>query len=82
MNKEVKSLKISLSPVVSSQISHIGHDPETNTMSIKYKSGGEYHYAGVDSKAFETFKGAKSLGKHFNAHFRGHKFTKLPEAKK
>jgi hypothetical protein len=49
---------------------------------VKYKNGGEYHYQGVDAKAFDLFKGSESLGKHFNEHFRGHKFTKLPEAKK
>lgn len=80
MNNKIPSIK--LDAVKSSQISHVGYDPKTKTMAIKYASGGTYHYDGVDQKSFEEFKGAKSLGSHFNKTFRGHKFTKLPEEKK
>jgi hypothetical protein len=82
MSNEVKIPSIKLNPVKSSQIAAVGYDDKTKTMAIKYASGGTYHYEGVEAKAFEEFKGAKSLGSHFNKTFRSHKFTKLPEEKK
>jgi hypothetical protein len=83
MNKPAQPLKISLSPVKSSQISHIGHDPATNTLAVKFNRGDtEYHYPNVDEKAFNAFKGAESLGKYFGKHIKSLPFTKLAADKK
>jgi hypothetical protein len=61
---------IELSPVESSQIEAIGHDPETNTLAIRFKDyrggrGALYHYANVTTEDFEVFRGAESIGRHF-----------------
>jgi hypothetical protein len=62
--------EITLHPVESSQINAIGHDAETNTLAIQFKSwkgdvGATYHYANFTAEDFAAFKGAESLGKHF-----------------
>jgi hypothetical protein len=65
--------RISLTEVQSSQIHSIGHDPETNTLAIRFYRGyGEkkvpasvYHYSNFSAAEFEAFKNADSLGKHF-----------------
>ena len=59
MNAKTKSNPvIALSPVKSSQIAAIGHDPITNTMAIQFASktgaGSVYHYEGFDVKAFDA----------------------------
>lgn len=69
-------------PVKSSQIKEIGHDPETNTLAVRFNTGGLYHYAGVDIKKFAEFKGAKSVGSYLGQHIKGkHDFTKIIEKK-
>lgn len=64
---------VTLLPVDSSQISHIGHDPNTNTLAIRFQpkaeggAGSLYHYANVDTAMFGDFRTAKSLGSyHYN----------------
>lgn len=64
---------IAMQDVQSSQIAAIGHDPDTNTLAIRFYSGwGEkkrvgslYHYSNFTAEDFEAFKNAESLGKHF-----------------
>lgn len=51
----------------SSQIATMGYDAETKTLAVKFKSGGEYHYADVPPDKFEELKGAKSKGKFLHA---------------
>lgn len=82
MNAAVKH--ISLSPVESSQIHSIGHDPETNTLAIQFKSksgpGSIYHYPNITQAQFEALRSAESVGKHFGAHIKGnpnHPHTKV-----
>ena len=68
--------------VTSSQIREIGHDPETNTLAVRFNTGSLYHYAGVNAKQFDEFKGAKSIGSHFGKHFKKnekHPYTRSPE---
>lgn len=73
---------IAMNAVKSSQISHIGHCGKTNTLAVTFKGGSTYHYPDFDAKAFASFKGAESLGKHFGAHIKTRKFVKLPQDKK
>ncbi len=66
---------IELTPVESSQIAAIGHDPATNTLAIQFKGKGDrpgsiYHYDNVTAQLFEAFKGAESIGSHFYKHIK------------
>lgn len=70
MNAETKApLNIALNPVESSQIEAIGHDPETNTLAIQFKSktglGSIYHYQNFSAELFRDFRGAESIGSYF-----------------
>lgn len=79
-----KSPGIALSPVKSSQIHAIGHDPATSIMHIQFKGaagpGSTYAYENVSLEQFAAFKGAESIGHHFGAHFKkndAHPYTKI-----
>lgn len=66
-----------MTPVVSSQIESVGHDPETNTLHVRFKRGGHYSYADVTEEKYENFLAAPSLGKFLGSHIKGvHPFTK------
>lgn len=61
---------IPMTPVESSQLEAIGHDPDSNTLAIRFKSRGDrpgslYHYQNFTAKDFEDFKAADSKGSHF-----------------
>lgn len=61
---------IPLTPVTSSQLAAIGHDPDTNTLAIRFngkdgKLGGLYHYSNFTAEQFEAFQAAESKGSHF-----------------
>lgn len=60
-----------LTPVTSSSIRAIGHDPSTNTLAVQFVSGRTYHYHGVTSDEHAALMAAPSIGKHHNAHVRG-----------
>ncbi|MBB1060384.1 KTSC domain-containing protein [Marilutibacter spongiae] len=67
--------RIALNDVDSSQIAAIGHDPETNTLAIRFKTWkGEpsslYHYANFTADDFAAFQEAESKGRHFGAHIK------------
>lgn len=55
----------------SSNVRTIEYEPETSKMTVEFRSGGRYEYAGVPEVAHDTFAGAQSHGKHFHAHIRG-----------
>lgn len=67
-----------MQPVESSQLVAIGHDPDTNTLAIRFYSGwGEkkrvgslYHYSNFTAEDFAAFRDAESKGKHFGAHIK------------
>jgi hypothetical protein len=80
---------ITLKPVKSSQIEAIGYDKETNTLAIKFKSGGVYHYSNVTQKHYDDLAGkgkkaseSHSIGSHFYKHIKANReqfpFTRLP----
>ncbi len=61
-------------PVESSQIVSIGHDPETQTMEIEFKDrhGVQrapivYLYSNVTAEDHAALIGAESIGRHFGA---------------
>lgn len=74
-----KAPAIVMHAVKSSQIDSMGHDPATNTLAVKFKSGGStYHYHGVDAKKFAELKAAPSVGSHLHKHIKGvHQHTKV-----
>ncbi|MBN7138962.1 KTSC domain-containing protein [Lysobacter enzymogenes] len=59
--------------VESSQIHSIGHDPETNTLAVRFyrgfgrgkELGPLYHYENVSPDDFAQFRDAESKGRHF-----------------
>lgn len=69
MDTAVKHPEIALTPVESSQLAAIGHDPETNTLAIQFKSktgtGSIYHYENFTAEQFNEFKSSESLGSYF-----------------
>jgi CubicO group peptidase (beta-lactamase class C family) len=80
---------IAMQPVESSQIAAIGHDAETQTLAIRFKTWkGEpsslYHYANVDADTFAAFLAAESKGRHFGQHIKPHTerfpFTRIESA--
>lgn len=53
--------------VESSCLSHIGYDPETETLYLTYRpSGHSYVYFDFSPADFEALMNAPSLGKHVN----------------
>ncbi len=71
-------MDIKRTPVTSSTIASIGHDPHQQVMAVQFKNGSLYHYHGVSADAHQALVGAKSIGQHFGQHFRsgGQKFTR------
>lgn len=63
--------QITMDSVESSQIHSIGHDPQTNTLAIRFKNRKTgaatslYHYANVDANLFGQFTAAESKGAFF-----------------
>ena len=76
MKSTTENKTIALNSVKSSQIAAIGHDPETNTLSIQFvsrdetKPGNIYHYENFTSEDFAAFNEAESIGSHFYKHIR------------
>lgn len=75
MNKP-KAPTIAMSGVKSSQIDSIGHHGET--LAVKFKNGGTYHYEGVTAAQFAAMQKANSVGSYLHQHIKPkHKFTKV-----
>ncbi|RRU23613.1 KTSC domain-containing protein [Stenotrophomonas sp. 278] len=77
-SRSLSASDIKLIEVKSSQIHSIGHDPETNTLAIRFTSGyGQnrgpgslYFYENFSAEEFEALKGAESIGKHFGGYIK------------
>lgn len=66
-----------MTPSKSSQIESMGHDPETNTLHVKFRRGGHYSYSGVDAAKYARFQAAPSHGTFLGKEIKGvHPFTK------
>jgi len=84
-------MRIEMQDVKSSQLHSIGHDPETNTLAIRFYRGygrdqvpgSLYHYQNFTAEDFKAFKEADSLGKHFGANIKPfddkYPYTKIVE---
>lgn len=62
---------MTMHPVDSSVISHVGHDPETDTLRLTFTTGRTYDYTGVTSAHHADMMAAPSIGKHFGSEIRG-----------
>lgn len=56
---------VTLHPVDSSMMSHIGYDPASKTLTILFQSGKRYEYDGVEQQVFDDFLTADSKGSYF-----------------
>lgn len=63
-------MNIQLEPVSSSQISARGYDAPSQTLRIKFSSGGVYDYSNFPEEEFEKFRSAESAGSHFFKHIK------------
>lgn len=65
-------------PVKSSNVTHVGYDAATQTLAVRFKGGGTYHYDGVPAKTHAALLAAKSIGGHLATHIKPkHKAEKL-----
>jgi hypothetical protein len=55
-----------MTPVDSSNVEAVGHDPENETLYVTFLGGGTYTYAGVDQQTFEELRDAPSVGSFLN----------------
>jgi hypothetical protein len=61
----------------SSNVKEYGFDPDTNTLAVRFHSGGLYHYADVPPEKFDAMHKAESLGKFLHQNVKGkHDFAK------
>jgi hypothetical protein len=58
-------------PVTSSMLKSIGHDPATNTLEVEYHDGKIYQHAGVTAAHHAALLAAPSIGAHFNTRIKG-----------
>ena len=73
-----KPKRIAMTAGKSSQVESIGH--EGDTLAVKFKSGGIYHYHGVTAEQFAAAQKAESIGKYLGQHIRPtFKFSKIDD---
>lgn len=66
-------MNMKYTPVNSSSISHIGYNPDTETLHVRFQHGSrEYAYPGVPAHEHEALLKAESVGRHFMQHIRPH----------
>lgn len=58
-----------MTPVQSSNITHIGHDGDA--LHVTFSSGQTYKYAGVPAETHKALLAASSVGKFFASEIRG-----------
>jgi hypothetical protein len=65
-------------PVSSSNLRSVGYDESTNTLEIKFNSGGIYQYYNVPSTVYQELMNAPSHGRYFHAHIKGvYRYVKI-----
>ncbi len=60
-----------MTPVESGHIESIGHDPNTNTLTVKFKNGAVYSHDDVPATVHAEFLAAPSPGTFFNSRVKG-----------
>lgn len=58
----------------SSNVSHIGYDPATNSLKVLYANGGTYHYSDVEPEHWDNIQAEManggSVGKYLATHIK------------
>ena len=60
-------MNIEMQPVQSTHIAEVGYDRESQTLALKYRSGGVYHYKKVPEDVASALVSAKSIGAYVQA---------------
>jgi hypothetical protein len=55
----------------SSNISRVGYDADAKQLTVHFKGGGRYSYAGVPDEVYKALLAADSKGGYFHTHIRG-----------
>ena len=75
-------IKLEPLPKESRQIAQWGHDAETSTLALIFKSKGGptaiYHFPNFSAESWEAFKSAESAGKFFGSVIKTLPFKKYP----
>jgi hypothetical protein len=58
-------------PVKSSLIKAIDYDPDTEKLTVEFKSGGKYVYSAVSEQIWDNFRNSHSIGSFFMANIKG-----------
>lgn len=74
-------------PVQSSQLAAVGHDPDTNTLAVRFngkgdKPGSLYHYGNFTAYQFAELTSAESKGSYFIRNIKSnpaHPYTRVEE---
>lgn len=56
--------------VKSKMLSHVGYDPTTSQLTVKFTNGGTYTYDGVTAEEHAAMMAAPSIGTHFAQNIR------------
>jgi hypothetical protein len=68
--------------VTSSNIESVAFDAETETMEVRFKNGGLYHYSQVTPKMYHLLFVAESKGRYLNEFIKPHcPVTKIEDAR-
>lgn len=67
-----------MTPVKSDSIAAVKHDPASRSLTVQFKNGGVYRYAGVSADQHAALMRADSIGTHFHSVIRSnHKAEKV-----
>jgi hypothetical protein len=64
------ALENEMTPVKSSSVAAIDHDPATKALTVQFHNGGMYRFDGVSPDQHAKLMGADSIGSHFQRHIR------------
>lgn len=58
-------MSMNMTPVESSNIAAIGHNPQTSILHVQFKGGKTYEYKNVNTELFQQLLTAESIGSFF-----------------
>lgn len=59
-----------MTPVKSSNIAAVGHDPHTSELTVEFKNGGRYIYHGISADQHAALMKADSIGSHLHKYIK------------
>lgn len=68
---------MNLIPVISSDLSEVGYNSNTQQLEIVFNSGGVYLYSGVTSDEYQGLMNASSKGRYFHASIIHHPYVRI-----